>query len=42
MSRRNGNRSLFHIRLKRRLALRARQRASLARLLEQKAAAAAS
>jgi hypothetical protein len=32
MSRRNGNRSNFHINRKRRLALRARQRAVLAKL----------
>ena len=39
MSRRNGNRSQFHINLKRRLALRARMRAALAKLIAQKAAA---
>jgi hypothetical protein len=37
MSRRNGNRSLFHITRKRRLALRARVRAAHARLLAAKA-----
>ena len=40
MSRRNGNRSHFHINRKRRLALRTRVRAALAKLLAQKAPAA--
>ena len=40
MSRRNGNRSQFHINRKRRLALRARVRAALAKLLAQNAPAA--